>query len=69
MAAAGIQACQDMSLNLFVPFYVSSVLTGCWMPSHGGPQECREDPLLVARLSGAVTAQCDTLECYLTDNV
>lgn len=36
-AAAGIHACQDMSLNLFVPLYVSSILTGCWMLSHGGP--------------------------------
>lgn len=42
-AAVWIHACQDMSLNLFVPLYVSSVLTGCWILSHASPLECHEE--------------------------
>lgn len=43
IAAAGIHACQGWSPNLFVPLYVSSVMTGCWMLSHGISQECHEE--------------------------
>ncbi len=41
-----LHGCQGMSLTLFVPLYVSSVLTGSWMLSYGSPLECHaeEDP-------------------------
>lgn len=48
-AAAGIHACQNMSLNLFAPLCVSSLLTGCWTLSHGSPQERDEEQDPAAR--------------------